>query len=533
MNEEQLIERLRHSLHERADGLRVSPGHLPTAAADAGVTDERAIWGPATAGPVADRGGGTGAGTAWPAAPLDAVAAGAAAGGEASGDGSSGARTAEYALLSPTGPVPVVRTGRRRWAMGATAVLAAAAAIALAVILPGRTHPVSVRPAQNSGQQAPSPTAVTVRPGPTTVTTVVPPTTPASGTLGVPVPAGFEPESVTFVSADDGWVLGWAPGSTSQDVLWAARTTDGGRTWSSVAAPPVSTTATPTAGAVGIRFANAEIGWAWSTGSDATSPSDLFFTSDAGRTWQTEANPFPGSHIVDLEISGGSAELVGYGACPSGQAGCQGQTVEEILRTPEALDSWKPAAVQPSIGAGPVLDPQLTLWGDSGWVVNDNRTTVSGARLVDGSWEQWTPPCSDANGAAILAAASATQVIAFCQEGAWGPPAAGTTANTYWLYSSDNGGASFQAVRRVVPAAVISVPPGDTQTIAAANGDLTVSFDGGSTWTTEVTEPAGGGTGFDFVGFTTATQAVAVATGTDAGVYMTYDGGHTWQRVAF
>ncbi|MGZ4786600.1 MAG: hypothetical protein ACXV5S_13100, partial [Acidimicrobiales bacterium] len=69
------------------------------------------------------------------------------------------------------------------------------------------------------------------------------PTSPASsdsstgaGGSGTPVPTGFEPASVTFVSADQGVVLGTSSCSSPPCTAMAA-TDDGGATWHGLAAP--------------------------------------------------------------------------------------------------------------------------------------------------------------------------------------------------------------------------------------------------------------------------------------------------------
>ena len=59
---------------------------------------------------------------------------------------------------------------------------------------------------------------------------------PVAGPPGGPVPAGFEPQSVTFVSASEGWVLGTAP-CAAKPCTSVVRTLNGGRTWQGIPAP--------------------------------------------------------------------------------------------------------------------------------------------------------------------------------------------------------------------------------------------------------------------------------------------------------
>jgi photosystem II stability/assembly factor-like uncharacterized protein len=351
-------------------------------------------------------------------------------------------------------------------------------------------------------------------------------TTPT--TAGPAVPAGFLPGSVTFVSADDGWVLGTtcssAAATNAEACTVLAHTTDGGRTWSRLPAP---------SGATAVRFANGADGWAWTGGQSA--PSALFQTSDGGRSWTEEPNPFAGSTIGDLEVSGGFVQLVAYGTCTAGSAGCQGQAVEELFSRSVEQGTWARSPYEPPIGAGPVLDPTIVVWGSTGWLINDNRVTVSGARLIGGVWQPWRPPCTDANGTATLAASSATDLAAVCQEGVWGPPDAGTKAGTAYLWTSTDGGSSFQDVGAVPVALgdnpVTEAPANPSTVIVGSNaGRIQASYDGGTSWTSGSSEVVGS---VDFLGFTTATQAVALVAPARPALYITYNSGHTWTRVNF
>ena len=78
------------------------------------------------------------------------------------------------------------------------------------------------------------------------------------------------------------------------------------------------------------------------------------------------------------------------------------------------------AQISLSVGAGPVPSAQLVLAGDRGWILTVNRTVGDGARLTNGTWQSWNPPCEETNGPAYLAASTATDVIAACEEGVYG-----------------------------------------------------------------------------------------------------------------
>lgn len=484
MNDEELLAQLRRTLSERAAGLRPDPGSLPAP------------------------------GATHPGAPEPAP--------EPASEPAAGAYDRD-----PTGRMRILRMpGRSRPILAAGAVLAAAAAAAAAVsfAVSGPNHSKLTFTTQQTAPAAPAPTA----PPPTAAAAgTVPPTTLAPAPDAVPV--GFEALSVTFVSADDGWAIGryrCGAGSGSGTCPALAATTDGGLSWSARPAPPVPPAALAPGGTVAVRFADRRDGW-------VTSRDGLWSTHDGGQTWGLVPNPSGnGGRILDLEAAAGRAYLVAIGP---------GYSVEEVYSTPVTADQWTASPVRPGVGAGPVPTAQLVLDGRNGWLVDVDRTTNAGARIgAGGAWQAWTPPCSGADGPGVLAAASSTELVAVCGEGLWGTPDAGTTAGQAWLFRSVDGGDSFSAVGALPVAAsdayAVTTAPGDAATVVVAtlNG-LVASFDGGATWTDLHTAGAQGKyAGADFVGFTTATQGVAImGDGPGTTMLMTRDGGHTWEPVDF
>ena len=68
----------------------------------------------------------------------------------------------------------------------------------------------------------------------TTTTTTVPRPAPPAGTT---VPSGFEPGSVTFVSASTGFVIGIDASCAAGSCVALARTEDAGSSWVALPAP--------------------------------------------------------------------------------------------------------------------------------------------------------------------------------------------------------------------------------------------------------------------------------------------------------
>lgn len=402
-----------------------------------------------------------------------------------------------------------------------TALAAATAAIVFAVTQGPQSSKITI----NTATPGPSTTAVTPTTTPAPSTTAAPPPT----TVPLPaVPSGFQPLSITFVSAKTGWALGSVPCSTGSCVS-VARTSDGGATWGEVGAPPVTLSAANLAGRAGvtIRFGDGYNGWIVLT--DSQQNSSLWSSHDGGLNWGAVSNPAgPASAILDVESSNDMAHLLAFAPGSSGA---------RVYTTPVNTDTWTPAAVTIPIGGGPELSGQIVLFGPAGWITIDNRIVTGGAGLGPAGWSTWTPPCAKANGVAQVAAASANDVVATCQEGSLGTPEPGTTAGKEWLFASTDGGTSFTAVGEtpVQSPVSIAVAAGMPQTIVAATGDkLVATFDGGKSWGTVAAATTA--SAFSFVGFTTATQGVAIEQSpgsTTAAALITYDGGKTWTTVKF
>lgn len=441
---------------------------------------------------------------------------------------------------------------RARWPLGALAVAAAAAVIVALTVIPGggKSHKIGTD----------YPASSTFATEPSTTTAVAVPTTMAPSGVGLvptttstvppsPVVAGFQPRSVTFVSPRVGWALGLAPCSSgSGNCLAMAQTFDNGASWSGVAAP----NAGPVDGTVSLRFANGLDGWVYETTANS---SELWSTHDGGAAWIQVTLPGHDAQgqIMALEVSGATARLIDV---------VPGAAVE-LLSSPIGSDDWTAAPVTVPIGGGPVPSSQLMLQKSSGWMLENNRTVVGGASLAsNGQWQSWTPPCANANGEGGLTASSTSDVAAICSEGVEGPSGqSGAVAGSNWLYTSTNGGASFQAVGPLpsgysasteltsassstfVVATLADSDPGTagSQTVHATAGAgdgasvavLLASFDGGHTWARVFSSTAV--SDWTDLGFTSADQAVAIAISSmgTSELLMTYNGGHSWTPVNF
>jgi photosystem II stability/assembly factor-like uncharacterized protein len=345
---------------------------------------------------------------------------------------------------------------------------------------------------------------------PAASTSPVPPATPgASAPL-----LGLSPVSVTFVSADVGWVLGTGMCSGAPCAA-IAQTVDGGRTWAAAPAPAAPIFPSPsnvTPGISRLRFADARNGWAFGP--------DLWATHDGGATWARLAIPgLPaGAAIVALEAANGTVHAVLLDGSDN-----------RVASSPVGADDWSLSPVRVPVGAGPVPAVQLVLSGAAGWLLENDRTVVGGARLVNGAWVTWQPPCADVVGPAFLAASGPTELAAACDVGLWGNPGGDH------LYLSHDGGSTFVESATAVPLQMpVQVAAASPSVIVVGGNDATkavlvATFDGGRTWTTVARL---GAVEIVDLGFTTATQGVVItASAGQANLLMTRDGGRTWQAV--
>jgi photosystem II stability/assembly factor-like uncharacterized protein len=297
------------------------------------------------------------------------------------------------------------------------------------------------------------------------------------------------------------------------------RTNDGGKTWVGIPAPrtPLSQGLNP--GVHEVRFANLLDGWAFGP--------ELWATHDGGGHWHriTLSAVTANSPVMALEAASG---LVHAAVVDAG--------VVRIETSPVHEDGWTASPTTVPTGAGPVPSPQIVLQGTTGWLLENDRTVIGGARLVQGRWVPWQPPCSAAGGPATLAASSATAMVAVCDEGVWTGPAIAVR-----VYASSDGGTTFHQVATLTPTPssvmLVASPSPQTIVVGVYTNQLVLdaSFDGGATWRIAAHSQQGA---LADLGFTSPTQGVVVitspgATPSGGALLMTFDGGHTWSPVVF
>lgn len=389
----------------------------------------------------------------------------------------------------------------------------AAALLTLALVLAALTgcgqRSPQLRSTGSPSRAVSSSATATVPPAPPTAPA---PTATGAAPSGGPVPAGFEPQSVTFVSASQGWVLGMAP-CTRKPCTSVVRTLDGGRTWQGIPAPKAALSSFGQGhGISALRFADPLDGFAYRP--------DLYVTHNGGSTWQQVR--LPGT-IGDLEAANG----VVYAAVRGSGGG------ERIYRSAANTDHWSRVGglpVRPGLPAGglPGLGT-VTLHGSAAWIFIGSGLY---ATKTGTGWVRQDVPCG-VFGVDSLAAYDEQQVTVLCA----GPSGMGSSLKV--VYSSRDGGASFTRIGQAPLGGIggtLAQPRPRRVLIATRSGATWIyaSSDGGRAWHTALTL-ADGGAGLTDFGFTTARQGVAVEGNPSIGshLYMTRNSGRTWFRVRF
>ena len=346
-----------------------------------------------------------------------------------------------------------------------------------------------------------------------------------------PVPANFQPTSVTFIGTRTGWVIGQAetPGHcTTRYCTSVARTDNVGQSWHGVPAP-VTGEAQGATGVSQIRFLNLRDGWAFGP--------ELFVTHDGGRTWaQVDTR---GLRVTDLETVGHRAFAVWASCTGNSVAFAKWCTRFTLYPSPASGGDWTPVGTATTgltdtdtFGAA-----SLALSGSRGYLLAPDGALYAGP--VDGSapWQRvgslvsscdvgtaqpWAQPSG-----AVLGVVNAHELIVACTSA--GNPAAGTQQKQ--IFTSPDGGASWLPLSTAPTAGTalsLAASPSQSVVLATDRGiDLLPA--GGVAWRAATLNGAVPGGGFGYVGMTTGEQGIALPADPASGtVWFTFDGGQSW-----
>jgi hypothetical protein len=298
--------------------------------------------------------------------------------------------------------------------------------------------------------------AVALLPG----TALATPGAPGSHTgPGTPVPASFKANSVTWVSAQRGWVLGAARcgKNTCSDVIG---TSNGGKTWqlTGTVKAPIANVGKGRPGITEIRYSTPAVGWAFGP--------FLFRTGDGGKSWARMPVPGGGKQVLALAASGTQNYAV-VSDCAFGKGVC-----------PKPLSFWriatKPGArwTHVPLNLPKNLAPDVAVLGKTVYVVDQQLEFGQPDKFyasTDGVHFAARPaPCDHAKDLALIQAVpmSATRVALLCVGNA-GSHAPGDATKD--VYTSANTGTTDTY-------AGATGPPGVTSQLAASpSGNLAVA----------------------------------------------------------
>jgi hypothetical protein len=450
-------------------------------------------------------------------------------------------------LLPPPGTFERIsrRARRRRARRAALSAAGVAVVIGVAAAAPGIVSAVRggvgqpARPvAANSPPPAAHPTATGQGTGGVSSQSSSPVRSelPAASLLsqGSPVPKNFQPTSVTFIGLNTGAVIGQAgtPGQcASRFCTSLAGTADYGQKWFGVSAP--QTGAPQGASGVGqLRFLNTHDGWAFGP--------QLWVTDDGGAGWKQEQTD--GMRVTDLETANDRAFAL-FATCTGSGPEFGAHCSRFSLYTSAAgSDQWQrvpgPTASLPQAGTGQPASASLVLAGSHGYLLAPSGEVLSGS-LTGAAWTiaDVQAPCAPGQPGpggqptGGLLAAGSGQLILVCNSAA----SASGDSQTKIVMQSSNGGASWSTVGDAPSTGIatsVAAAQGNLVVLATGSG-LYLSGDGGTSWQTAETGPAGaaaGKQGFSYVGMTSNTNGVALpADPTLDEVFITTDGGSTWQ----
>jgi len=334
------------------------------------------------------------------------------------------------------------------------------------------------------------------------------------------VPPRFKANSITWASPQQGWVLGAAPCGAKR-CTEVIGTTDGAKTWNLLGMVNASIPKGPsTRGITEIRFATADVGWAFGPG--------LFRTSNGGRSWTPVVIPGHGKEVLDL-----ASNATGVYAVVSP---CATQCTEPYTLWRSATQngsSWTHISLSLPSGAG----ADVAVYDKTVYVVDpsDPSDPSKFYASTDGIHFSARPvPCASSIPLIQAVPTSATDVAVLCD----GNP--GMSLADKYVFTSTNTGKTDTYAGTMgaygIQAELAASPSGNLAAASVSDGSFMYINDTHKrAWTMVIGKSDGGGGGWNDIVYVTNTEAWVVYGPLDwsAGfgqVYVTYDGGHHWSQ---
>jgi hypothetical protein len=343
-------------------------------------------------------------------------------------------------------------------------------------------------------------------------------------------PADFHAQSESWLSPQDGWLLGSAPcdGDTCTTVIG---TTNGGGKWNTLGTLTAPLTIEDKTGVTELRFADDMHGWAFEPA--------LWATNDGGATWKKQKLPGGGHLVLGLAADADAAYMI-VSPCTFNDGNC---TDPAVLWKSKPGHAWKKvtSVTLPAFFGFGIAS--LAVHGTTAYVGVPAFLTQDDAQApmdvlyatVDGTqWQTRTDPCDPSNGETLagIAAISDTKVALLCQANIGFGKAAKRV-----LRSSDNAQTTKSAgtmPQLGITSAIAAAPNGTLAVSSYSIGSWIYLNQGGKHWTTS--EDLGdGGQGWNditfvsnSVGYVIHGPASCCGGQGPGGLWETQDGGVNW-----
>jgi photosystem II stability/assembly factor-like uncharacterized protein len=353
--------------------------------------------------------------------------------------------------------------------------------------------------------------------------------------------ARFDPIAASFVTASSGWVLGdtdWAPGAGAcQRCAGLLQTSDGGRSWRALPAPPapVGANDSPADAITNIAFANAEDGFLYGP--------VLLTSHDGGRSWVRVKLP----PVRELVLGRGYAYAVTYAPFTPATGlwrAAVGSSRWTRLSLPADLqhlmvgDNWGGLQLEADGRTLALLQQGETGVGDTAAMVGRLWMSTDGGT----SWSDRPAPCRPpADGGADVISVALGHPDAWLLDCFDNEQSSQEQDTQHHLYGSANGGLSW--VRLPDPTAHnepdLLADNGSGHAFLATEGVsdyLVGTFDGGLHWHVLI-KSGGSFSGWADLSFVTTDIGFVVGPAdlydalAPGHVYRTDDGGRTWQAM--
>ena len=343
-----------------------------------------------------------------------------------------------------------------------------------------------------------------------------------SGGPGASVPAGFEANSVTWLSAQRGWVLG-AAACGKNACAEVIGTTDAAMTWrliGTVGAPIAEFGGRP--GITEIRFATPAVGWAFGT--------YLFRTSTGGKFWARVPIPGGGKQVLALAAGPTQTYAVVTG-CAWGAGIC-----------PRPLSFWRiptggrggwtriPLRLPPNDGA------DVAVFGATVYVLDEQlqfgRPDLFYASTDGRHFTARPAPCNHAKDLALIQAVpmSADRVALLCD----GNPGFSKAVKTVYVSADTSKTDTYAGQMGLfgIQAQLAASPSGNLAVASTSNGSFIYINDTHKQAWTMVEGIGDGGAGWNDITYVTNSQAWVVYRPADSSgtgqLWATHDAGLHW-----